>query len=126
MRAVEASYGYEYQGDNLLIARINVLDTVSAYKEDSWDEQLSPDEARLVARIVSWNLWQMDGLRGCVPSEWDVPEEDPQMSMFDLEGFLDEPEEDDGEPEQPTLFAEPCMVYDWRARKPQTWESLKG
>ena len=127
VRAVEASYGYEYQGDNLLIARINVLDTVSAYKEAAWNEKLDSDEARLVARIVSWNLWQMDGLRGCVPSEWDVPEEEnPQMSMFDLEGFLDEPEEDDGEPEQPTLFAVPCMVYDWRARKPQTWESLKG
>lgn len=127
VRAVEASYGYEYQGDNLLIARINVLNTVSAFKEDAWGEPLSPDEARTVANRVSWNLWQMDGLRGCVPSEWDVPEEeDPQMSMFDLEGFLDEPEEDDGEPEQPTLFAVPCMVYDWRARKPQTWESLKG
>ena len=95
VRAVEASYGYEYQGDNLLIARINVLNTVSAYKEAAWDGQLSPDEARTIANRVSWNLWQMDGLRGCVPSEWDMPEEeDPQGSFFDIEGFWSDTADD--------------------------------
>ena len=128
VRAVEASYGYEYQGDNLLIARINVLNTVSAYKEAAWGGQLDPSEARVIANRVSWNLWQMDGMRGCVPSEWNMPEEDPQMSFFDLGLFEDDAVDEtvEEEPEQLTLFAEKCMVYDWRARAPQLYESLKG
>lgn len=133
VRAVESSYGYEYQGDNLLIARINVFTTFADFMQDAWDKLPNEKEARLVARVVSWNLWQMDGLRGCVPSEWDIPEpEEPemtQMSMFDLDGFwdvIDEEtiEEDVGQPE--LQFAEKCMIYDWRARAPQTYESLKG
>ena len=36
IRAFEASYGYEYQGDNVLIARINLLLTFTEYYEERW------------------------------------------------------------------------------------------
>lgn len=133
IRAVESSYGYEFQGDNLLIARINVFNTFADYMQDAWNKLPNDKEARSVALVISWNLWQMDGLRGCVPSEWDVPEpiepEAMQMSLFDLDGFVDYEDEDEIEEElnQAELqFAEKCMVFDWRARARQTWESLKG
>ena len=33
LRALQSSYGYEFQGDNLLIARVNVLDTMVEHYE---------------------------------------------------------------------------------------------
>ena len=120
-RALESSYGYEYQGDNLLIARINVFNTLADHLRDRWGRRPTEREARRAALVVSWNFWQMDGLRGCAPSEWDVPEEEPaQMSLFDMADFT----EDEPEPRQMQL-AVPCRIFDWRARKPQTYESLK-
>lgn len=126
-RAVESSYGYEYQGDNLLIARINVFNTFADYMQDAWGRTPDEKEAKHIARVVSWNLWQMDGLRGCVPSKWDVPEEEsPQMTLFDLIGFsFDEQEESETE-QKSVQFAEMCKIYDWRAGKSQPYESLKG
>ena len=132
-RAVESSYGYEFQGDNLLIARINVFNTFADYMQYAWDRVPGEKEAREIAHVISWNLWQMDGLYGCVPSEWDIPEPvEPdvmQMSLFDLEGFMDEEEEvvDEEDVDQAELqFAEKCLIFDWRARASQTYESLKG
>lgn len=121
-RALESSYGYEYQGDNLLIARINVFNTFADHLLDRWGRRPAEQEARRASLVVSWNFWQMDGLRGCAPSEWDVPEEEPaQMSLFDMADFT----EGESEPKQ-TQLAVPCRIFDWRARKPQTYESLKG
>ncbi len=132
IRALESSYGYEFQGDNLLIARINVFNTFGDFMRDAWGKTPDEKEASLVVHIISWNLWQMDGLNDCVPSEWDAPKpaepEPAQMSLFDLDAFLNLG--DEGFPEksiQPERqFAEKCMIYDWRAKKTQLYESLKG
>ena len=66
-RAFEASYGYEYQGDNLLIGRINLLITFVDYMMDRWNEKPTDAELHKIANIISWNIWQMDGLKGVVP-----------------------------------------------------------
>ena len=63
-RAVEATYGYEFQGDNLLIARINILMTFEEYLKSRWNRMpTEPEYARLL-KTVTWNIWQMDGLNG--------------------------------------------------------------
>ena len=66
-RAFEASYGYEYQGDNVLIARVNLLLTFTDYYEERWGQQ--PDGKLLdqIANKIAWNIWQMDGLKDTVP-----------------------------------------------------------
>lgn len=61
-------YGYEYQGDNLLIARINVLMTFVEYMEALWQRKPTEKELKTVANIIAWNFWQMDGLTGTVPN----------------------------------------------------------
>ncbi|MBQ8971654.1 MAG: restriction endonuclease subunit M, partial [Clostridia bacterium] len=38
-RAFQSAYGYEYQGDNLLLARINLLMTFVEYLQDRWQRQ---------------------------------------------------------------------------------------
>ena len=67
IRAFESSYGYEYQGDNLLIARINLLLTFVDYYKDRWEEELDKRLLRRIANRIVWNVWQMDGLQGTVP-----------------------------------------------------------
>lgn len=61
-RAFESVYGYEYQGDNLLIARINLLETFCEYTRDRWYEEPSDSSLKRIVEIISWNLWQMDGI----------------------------------------------------------------
>ena len=67
LRAFESVYGYEYQGDNLLLARINLLETFCEYTRDRWNEEPSDLALKRLANIISWNLWQMDGICGTVP-----------------------------------------------------------
>lgn len=69
IRAFQSVYGYEYQGDNLLIARINLLMTFVDYLDYKWHRQPEKSELRKIANIISWNIWQMDGLKGTVPIE---------------------------------------------------------
>lgn len=102
IRAFQSVYGYEYQGDNLLIARINLLMTFVDYLKDKWNRQPNKSELRKIANIISWNIWQMDGLKGTVPIGI-LREEYHQMSLF-------EPLEEIEENESEIL----CKVYDWR------------
>lgn len=69
--ALKASFGYEYQGDNLLIARINVLETLFEHMRHEYGGDPSIDEMDEVAWIVSWNFWQMNGLTYAPPSKGD-------------------------------------------------------
>lgn len=66
--ALRASYGYEYQGDNLLIARINVFETFADHLRAGWGSGPDADEANQAAWVVSWNFWQMNGLTDAVPT----------------------------------------------------------
>ncbi len=75
LAAVRAIYGFEWQGDNLLIARENILATVVEHYWWRWHKIESTDIVdfphqsflRDVAEAISWNLWQMDGLKFVVP-----------------------------------------------------------
>lgn len=68
MAACATTFGYEYQGDNLVLARKNMIETFVDYYEDKFGEK--PDEKLIeeVAEIASWNIWQMDGLKQVIPN----------------------------------------------------------
>ena len=61
-QAFQTTYGYEWQGDSLLLARENLLYTFIDHYEAR--HGFLPDIPLLeeFAEIISWNLWQMDGL----------------------------------------------------------------
>ncbi|MCR4646207.1 MAG: AAA family ATPase [Oscillospiraceae bacterium] len=61
-RAFQSVYGYEYQGDNLLIARINLLYTLADYIEAQWHRQATQKELEKFLNVICWNFWQMDGM----------------------------------------------------------------
>lgn len=65
--ALRATYGFEWQGDNLLLARLNLLNTVEDYHRVLWGEGLTEAQLLEVADILSWNIWQMDGLKMVQP-----------------------------------------------------------
>lgn len=65
--ALKCIYGFEFQGDNLLIARENVLLTIMEHYEALYKEQLNKDILIEIAEIISWNIWQMDGLKYVIP-----------------------------------------------------------
>ena len=65
--ALGSSYGYEWQGDSLLLAREAVVETFAEYYEDRFGHETDESLLAKAADIVAWNLWQMDGLKGVVP-----------------------------------------------------------
>lgn len=87
--AVQNIYGFDYQGDNVLIARINVLKDVCDYYKEKFGKKLELEKQKEFAEIIVWNVFQMDGLKFVVPMSCHK-EQCYQMSLFD-----DEPELED-------------------------------
>ncbi len=113
-RAFQSVYGYEFQGDNLLIARINLLVTYVDYMEDRWRRKPTDDELKKITNIIVWNLWQMDGITGTVP--FGKPKEEyQQMSFFDYMQGINDAEEEEVD----------CRIFDWRSNESITYRSIK-
>ncbi len=98
--AFQTTYGYEWQGDNLLLARENLLYTFVDYYEERFGAV--PDITLLqdFAEIISWNLWQMDGLSYSTPREKKEEPQQTQLSFFD-----------EAPAEAPPPF---CIIKDWQ------------
>ena len=79
-KAFQSIYGFEYQGDSLLIARVNLMMTFVEYLSHRWDRLPNSEEYKAFADIITWNLWQMDGLTGAIP---DTGAGNGQLSLFD-------------------------------------------
>lgn len=100
IRAFQSVYGYEYQGDSLVICRINMLMTFVDYLCDRWNRQPTESELKKIANIIAWNFWQMDGLKGTAVAP--RKEAAMQLSFFN-DGNNEEKEE-----------IKPCKIFDWR------------
>ena len=89
------------------------------YLNYKWNRDPVVSELRKIANIITWNLWQMDGLTGTVPL--GVPKEDIyQYSLFDyMDGMEDMKEE------KTKIISPKCRIYDWRASHSVLFESLK-
>lgn len=66
--ALRSTYGYEWQGDNLILARENILYTLTDFYRAKFGRELPQKSLSGIAYIISWNIWQMDGLKGVVPN----------------------------------------------------------
>lgn len=80
--AYKSIYGYDWQGDNVLLARENLLFTFCDYYENKFSVYPIKEYLREIAEILSWNIWQMDGLKFVIPNSCHK-QESLQMSMFD-------------------------------------------
>ena len=110
--AVKSIYGFDWQGDNVLLARENLLFTFCDYHEKKFRRYPSKEQFRSIAEIISWNLWQMDGLKFVIPNsccETSVPlfgEEEELMPCPGCE--KNDPNRHNG------IY---CYVMDWKEGK---------
>lgn len=67
LMALKHTYGFEWQGDSLLLARVGLLLSYIEYYEAFY--KCAPPTKALVytACVIVWNVWQMDGLKGVIP-----------------------------------------------------------
>ncbi|ELC8395041.1 restriction endonuclease subunit M [Clostridium perfringens] len=107
-RAFQSIYGFEFQGDSLLIARENLLVSYCDYMEDKLKRQPTEKELLKIAKIISWNLWQMDGLTYTIPYQ-KVKEPNLQLTLFD------------NKKENEDVM---CLIKNWRANKIITFNSM--
>ena len=66
--ALMSIYGFDWQGDNVFLARENVFYAVlEAFHWRFPRSQTIKRFYRSFAEIISWNIWQMDALKGVIP-----------------------------------------------------------
>ena len=107
-RAFQSIYGFEFQGDSLLIARENLLASYCDYMEYKLQREPTELELLKIAKIISWNLWQMDGLTYTVPFQ-EVIKTNEQITLFDYKK------------KEKNVF---CIIRDWRVRKNIVFKDL--
>ena len=122
--ALKATYGYEWQGDNLLIARENVLLTLDDFYKDfcanklklKSKQSLTDEQLEYFAEIISWNIWQMDGLKYVIPLSGNPPA--PYVDKSQLVLALSAVEPDKKKSKAPaTHIGKYAKIKDWDKNK---------
>ena len=73
LQCLESVYGYEYSGDSLTLARVNVYLTMTehaAHRGYTWSET----ELDAIAETIAQHIWQVDGTTNRPP--WRTTDED--------------------------------------------------
>ena len=100
-KAFQSVYGYEFQGDNLLIARMNLMLTYIEYYKNRFSISPEQDHLKEIAIIISWNLWQMDGLKNIIPFA-----KEGNLELFD-------------ETSEENIY---CKIFDWKDNKENVFD----
>ena len=123
-RAVQSVYGFDWQGDNVILARENVLFTVvenfnaDFFGEDSSHSKWSIKSLLEFAEIISWNIWQMDGLKCVVPMSCERNQAKKQTHQSLLDGTSETITTRCPGCKRNDVFkhsGDYCMVMDWHA-----------
>ena len=112
-KAYRASYGYEYQGDSLLLARENLLVTFEDYYLAKIGNQPTLEQKKEIATIISYNVFQMDGLKKISPYS-AKQEQSQQLSLFSDELEVEQAEESK------------TQIKDWKKNKMIGFERLSS
>lgn len=118
VRAIESVFGYEYQGDNLLIARENLLYSYLDYYRARFNVYPDRGLTKKIANIIAWNLWQMDGLKFVVPNSCHRIKVEEQITLFDY--FQDDVKDDCSGCKSGDITRHNgiyCKIKDWRANE---------
>lgn len=139
--ALKSCYGYEFQGDSLLIARENILMAINDFYKVKFEDNpnlasqaeidggLATAQLEHFAEIISWNIFQMDGLTYTIPligggksSDRETPAANidrNQISLFNLSKVIDKQK-------RVSRSAKPkyAKIMDWQTGKPIYFKSL--
>lgn len=108
-RAFESIYGFEFQGDSLLLARENLMFTFIDNFMYKFKSKPNYKQIKEIATVISWNIWQMDGLKFTVPYG-DIYEQYYQLTIGEV----------NTESNQPCY----CKIKDWRSKEILTYKSM--
>ncbi|HEM6398512.1 TPA: Eco57I restriction-modification methylase domain-containing protein [Streptococcus suis] len=108
--AYQNAYGYEFQGDSLLLARENLLASFIDYYQAKFDREPSPSQKQTIAQIISYNVLQMDGLTYTSPYT-EQAKEAVQLSLFE-------------EIAEQTSQLQKAQIKDWKTNKLIDFERL--
>lgn len=117
LRAFQSVYGYEYQGDSLLLARENLLATYVEYFRYKFQKDPELKMVLKIANVISWNIWQMDGQKYVIPNSCH-PVDAGIVDYFGF-GINDNPNPCPG-CKTDDVFRHNgiyCKVMDWRAKE---------
>ena len=109
------TYAFEWQGDSLLLAREAMLYTFLDFYTQKFGKLPLLKSIQYIAYIISWNVWQMDGMKGVVPD-----------SCHDelTEQFFGDPEKSPCYGCQKDMIIKHngiyCLVKDWSNKDPET------
>lgn len=122
IKSFQSTYGYDWQGDNVLLARENLLFTFIDYYKAKFDKEPTIDILKKIADILSWNIWQMDGLKFVIPESCKEVEEG-QLTLLDMDA--------EKHPCLGCVKNDPfvhtgtyCIIKDWKTNKKVTFVSL--
>ena len=115
-------YAYEWQGDNLLLAREALLVSFVEYYYAKFGKMPLAKSLLYIAYINSWNVWQMDGLKGVVPCSC---KDGVKVVAQDLFGATENVEYclgccDGGFRNHNGIY---CLIRDWGLKDPKTGEN---
>lgn len=81
IKALKSIYGYDWQGDNVFLARQNILLDLEEFYYMKFNTALDEDILSNFVSIITWNIWQMDGIKYVVPESCH---EETITAEFDL------------------------------------------
>jgi len=117
--AYKSIYAFEWQGDNLLLAREAMLFTFIDNYKHKFGKKPLVKSIKYIAYIISWNVWQMDGLKGVVPDSCNNNVEMTENTLFGKEKvmtYCNGCQNDNIRTHNGTY----CLIKDWRAKDPNT------
>lgn len=120
--AVQNIYGFEWQGDSVLLARENLLFSFIDYYESKFSVFPRKEYLREIATIISWNIWQMDGLKFVIPDSCAEVEEH-QLTLFE-DAVETHPCEGCTKNDPLKHSGIYCLIKDWKANKTVKFVSL--
>ena len=124
IKSFQNTYGYDWQGDNVLLARENLFFTFIDYYKAKFDKEPDIDILKKIAEILSWNIWQMDGLKFVIPESCKEVEEG-QLTLFDDE-LEKQPCPGCAKNDPYAHTGVYCIIKDWKANKKERFvDSLK-
>lgn len=117
--AYKSIYAYEWQGDSLLIARESMLASFMEYYRAKFGKDPLAKSVNYIAYIISWNVWQMDGLKGVVPDSCHDSVH-TEVSLFGDSNEVIIPCEGCRTNNIFRHNGTYCLIKDWHAKDPQT------
>ena len=109
--AFESSYGYELQGDSLLLARENLLLSFCEHYNHKFNKLPTMKVIKQIATIISYNIFQMNGLTKQTPYS-DDSKDNIQLNLFDEVNNLEK---------QGDMFT---LVKDWKNKVLVSMDSI--